>query len=108
MKINSVSNIIPLSTEQNSSEKLNTQISYQTAKKIKNPSAKRNVKRKKLASSSRKFKNNFYQSQRFKKQLKKYIRVKRDMASYFYFLTDDLNYWHLGLALFFLPQIPSL
>ena len=45
MKINSVSNIIPLSTEQNSSEKLNTQISYQTAKKIKNPSAKRNVKK---------------------------------------------------------------
>lgn len=30
------------------------------------------------------------------------------MASYFYFLTDDLNYWHLGLALFFLPQVPQL
>ena len=30
------------------------------------------------------------------------------MANYFYFLTGDLSYWHLGLALFLLPQLPQL
>ncbi len=30
------------------------------------------------------------------------------MANYFYCLTGDFSYWHLGLALFLLPQLPQL
>lgn len=38
----------------------------------------------------------------------KNISLGLRMANYFYFLTGDLHYWHLGLALFFLPQVPQL
>ena len=38
----------------------------------------------------------------------KNISLGLRMANYFYFLTEDLSYWHLALALFLLPQIPQL
>src|SRR5436190_6100884 len=41
-------------------------------------------------------------------ELVKNISLGLRMCNYFYFLTGDLSYWHLGLALFLLPQIPQL
>lgn len=41
-------------------------------------------------------------------ELVKNMSLGLRMANYFYFVTGDLSYWHLGLALFFLPQIPQL
>lgn len=38
----------------------------------------------------------------------KNISLGLRMANYFYYLTGDLSYWHLGLSLFLLPQLPQL
>src|SRR5436190_10971726 len=97
MRINSVSNIPPYSTEKKSSNKLNTQSSSQILNKIKNSSAKKIVKRKNLANFSKKFNDDLYRSKEFKKYLNNNInaRYKRGLDNNLVAATykGDYNYW---------------